>query len=74
MVYMTKYEKVRIIGIRAKQISMGAKPLVIFEDMVDSISIAEKEFEEKKIPVIIVRKHPNGKTEKFRACDMDYIE
>jgi DNA-directed RNA polymerase subunit K/omega len=74
MVYMTKYEKVRIIGIRAKQISMGAPPLVDFTDLIDSISIAEKEFEEKKIPLIIKRKHPDGKMEKFRVCDMDYIE
>lgn len=74
MNYMTKYEKVRILGVRATQISMGAPPLVNYEGLTEAMQIAEKEFDEKKIPIIISRIHPDGKVEKFKVCDLEYIE
>lgn len=58
---ITKYEKVRIIGVRATQLSMGAKPLIDVSNMTDILKIAEKEFEMGVIPISIIRTYPNGK-------------
>jgi len=72
--FITKYEKARIIGERAKQINYGAKPMVdIKENAIDGYLIALKEFEEKKIPFIIKRPLPNGGSEYWKLKDMEYI-
>lgn len=58
---ITKYEKVRVIGLRATQIANGSKPLVDVENMIDPLQMAEKEFNCGKIPINIIRKLPNGR-------------
>lgn len=58
---LTKYEKARIIGARALQISMGAPFLIkmspkrLEELKYDSLSIARLEFEEGVIPIEVLR-------------------
>ena len=47
----TRFEKARLIGSRALQISMGAKPLVDFDVNEDSIKIAIREYEEGVLPL-----------------------
>lgn len=68
---LTKFEKVRVIGQRAMQLSLGAPPLVDITGMQDAISIAEKELKENKIPIIIRRTYPNGETKEFDVSDMN---
>ena len=51
-----KYEKARIIGARALQISESSPVLVKVNGYATATSIAEKEFEAKKMPLEIVRK------------------
>ncbi|KAE8448147.1 hypothetical protein EG329_009751 [Mollisiaceae sp. DMI_Dod_QoI] len=58
--YMTKYEKARILGTRALQISMNAPVLVDLEGETDPLQIAIKELREKKIPLIVRRFMPDG--------------
>ncbi|OIR58968.1 MAG: DNA-directed RNA polymerases I, II, and III subunit RPABC2 [Amphiamblys sp. WSBS2006] len=58
--YITKYEKARVIGTRALQLSKNAPPLVEIDGETDPLEIAEKEFAEKKIPFIIRRHLPGG--------------
>ncbi|KAH9898949.1 RNA polymerase Rpb6 [Xylariomycetidae sp. FL2044] len=58
--YMTKYEKARILGTRALQISMNAPVLVDLEGESDPLQIAIKEMREKKIPLIVRRYMPDG--------------
>ncbi|CRK34107.1 hypothetical protein BN1708_006260 [Verticillium longisporum] len=58
--YMTKYEKARILGTRALQISMNAPVLVDLEGEADPLQIAIKELREKKIPLIVRRYMPDG--------------
>lgn len=58
--YMTKYEKARILGTRALQISMNAPVLVDLEGETDPLQIAIKELKEKKIPLIVRRYMPDG--------------
>ena len=51
----TRFEKARLIGARAIQISMGATPNVDFGDLIDPIDIAKKEYEEDKLPLDVIR-------------------
>ena len=67
---MTKFEYTRLIGIRAMQISMNAPVIVDTENMIDPINIAKKEIQEKKVPLIIKRKLPNGTFEHWNIRDM----
>lgn len=69
---ITKYEKVKVFGIRAEQISMGAMPCVDVGDLTNPLDIAEKEFNEHKIPIIIIRNFPNGKKVEIAVSEMDY--
>ncbi|KAI1777595.1 RNA polymerase Rpb6 [Hypoxylon cercidicola] len=58
--YMTKYERARILGTRALQISMNAPVLVDIEGESDPLQIAIKELRAKKIPLIVRRYLPDG--------------
>lgn len=72
--YLTKYEKARILGQRAKQIEVGAKPLVkVPENIIDGYIIAELELREKKIPFIIKRPIPGGAFEYWHIRDLENI-
>lgn len=69
--YMTKYERARVLGARALQISMNAPALVpVASDMFDPLDIAEKELKAKVIPLIIRRYLPNGDYEDWRVSDL----
>jgi DNA-directed RNA polymerase I, II, and III subunit RPABC2 len=71
---MTRYEKARILGERAKQINMGAKPFVEVDDsMIDGYLIALKELEQKRMPFIIQRPLPNGGSEYWRISDLEIL-
>ena len=72
--FITKYEKARILGERAKQLNSGARPMVeIDETLIDGYLIALKEYDEKKIPFIIKRPMPNGSCEYWRFSDMEIL-
>ena len=52
----TRFEKARIVGARALQISMGAPTLIkIPKDVVSPIDIAMLEFKEDAIPITVKR-------------------
>lgn len=52
----TRFEKARIIGARALQISMGAPSLIeIPKDVIFPIDIAMLEFKEDAIPITVKR-------------------
>jgi DNA-directed RNA polymerase subunit K/omega len=60
---LTKYEMVRILGERTKQLTMGAKPLIKNYQHLSYDRIAEEEFIRNIIPYKIKRPLPNGKYE-----------
>lgn len=71
---LTKYEKTRIIGQRAKQINAGANPFIQpTKDMMTGYLIAKKEVEEKKTPFIIRRPLPNGGSEYWHLRDLEIL-
>jgi DNA-directed RNA polymerase subunit K/omega len=60
---LTRYELVRIIGERTKQLSMGAKPLIIVNNKSEDLSYKEIAIEELKLnmlPFKIKRPHINS--------------
>ena len=72
--FITKYERARIIGERAKQLNMGAKALVeVGPEVIDGYLIALKEYQEKKIPFILKRPLPNGGCEYWKVKDLELI-
>lgn len=72
--YLTKYEKARILGQRAKQINAGATPFVkVPENVIDGYLIAELELQQKRIPFIIRRPLPNGGSEYWSLKDLENI-
>lgn len=52
---LTRFEKARLLGARAIQISMGAKPLVKIERSLDPIDIAYDELEAGVLPLDVIR-------------------
>ncbi|KAJ1649538.1 subunit common to RNA polymerases I, II, and III [Dispira simplex] len=58
--YLTKYERAKVLGTRALQLSMNAPPMVDIEGETDAFQIALKELRMRKIPFSIRRNLPDG--------------
>jgi DNA-directed RNA polymerase I, II, and III subunit RPABC2 len=69
--FVTLYEKTKIIGLRANQLSQGANPLIVVpKEVTDVRDIARLEFEQKRLPYIIKRPLPDGSFEYWRLVDL----
>lgn len=68
--YITKYEKARILGTRALQISMNAPVMVDLTGETDPLQIAMKELREGKIPLMIRRFLPDGSWEDWAVNEL----
>ncbi|KAI8889608.1 RNA polymerase Rpb6 [Backusella circina FSU 941] len=68
--YMTKYERARILGTRALQISLNAPVMVELDGESDPLVIAMKELREKKISLIVRRYLPDQTYEDWEAKDL----
>ena len=69
--YLTKYEKARVLGARALQISKNAPVMVNLDPGEwDPLKIAEKELLAKKIPFIIRRYLPNNTYEDWKVNEL----
>jgi len=72
--FLSKYERTRILGERAKQINDGAKPFVVSDpSVIDGYLIALKELEERKLPFIIRRPLNNGASEYWKLKDLEFL-
>ena len=72
--FLTKYEKARILGVRAKQIESGSKPFIALTDtIIESHLIAELELKEKKLPFIIRRPLPSGGSEYWPLRELEFL-
>lgn len=70
---LTKYEKARILGIRALQLSRGAPPMIsVTTNLTHVMDIAEEELKQNKLPFIIRRPLPNGKYVDVAVNDLIY--
>ncbi|CAM6123303.1 unnamed protein product [Calypogeia fissa] len=68
--YMTKYERARVLGTRALQISMNAPVMVELEGETDPLEIAMKELRVRKIPFTIRRYLPDGSYEDWGVDEL----
>lgn len=58
---LTRFEKARIMGARALQLSLGAPPFIdIPKNATTSLQIAMEELDHRVIPITIRRVQPNG--------------
>jgi len=72
--YLTKYERARVLGQRAKQINSGAKAFVKVPDsVIDGYLIAELEIMQKRLPFIIRRPIPGGGCEYWNLKDLEIV-
>lgn len=67
---LTKYEKVKILGIRCEQLQRGNEPLIKWDKEFSPREIALEELRQRKIPFMIRRKLPDGAFEYYRLDDL----
>lgn len=73
--YLTKFERAKILGQRAKQINNGSSIFVkVTPNIIDGHTIALMELNQKKIPFIIKRPLPNGVSEYWKVSDLNMLE
>tara|TARA_Y100001958_G_C21247139_1_gene578150 strand:+ start:2294 stop:3172 length:879 start_codon:yes stop_codon:yes gene_type:complete len=71
---MTRYEKTKVLGQRARQIDSGCKIFVKAPaNTIDGYLIAQEELKQKKLPFIIRRPIPNGGIEYWPVRELDVI-
>lgn len=73
---MSKYEFNSVIGLRATMLSKGAIPLVDVTDLeiksnMELRSVAIRELNENKLPFIVERQLPGGKSEHWKVASLD---
>jgi DNA-directed RNA polymerase subunit K/omega len=69
--FLTNFEKTKIIGLRANQLSKGSAPFIsVPKHITDVKDIAKLELEQKRLPFIIKRPLPNGQFEYWRLTDL----
>ena len=73
---MTHYEKIRILGIRSKQIAMGAKEMIKYDgaNSLSAIDIAKNELKVGMSPLIIKRSLPNNSYELWKVSELKIDE
>lgn len=70
---LTKYERVRILGDRAKQLSLGGKPMLLNVDNMNPKDIAKLELERGVIPFIIEKILPDGRRERWKVSELKIV-
>jgi DNA-directed RNA polymerase I, II, and III subunit RPABC2 len=72
--YLNKYERTKVLGMRALQISVGAVPLVDIGETTDAYEIALLELKQKKCPFVIRRYLPNNTYEDWKVSELIIID
>ena len=73
--YLTKFERAKILGQRAKQINNGSPIFVkVTPNIIEGHTIALMELQQKKIPFIIKRPLPNGSNEYWKVSDLNILD
>ena len=69
--FMTKFEKAKILGVRADMLANGANAMIAVPKYVDNCyEIAKMELKEGKIPLLVRRFLPNNNIEDWRVTDL----
>lgn len=69
--FLTNFERTKMIGLRANQISKGSAPFIAVPSHITDVrDIARMELEQKRLPYIIKRPLPDGSFEYWRLADL----
>jgi len=69
--FITKYERAKLLGVRAEMIASGSAAMIpVPKGVTSAYDIALLEFNAKKIPLMVRRFLPNGQHEDWRLEDM----
>lgn len=72
--FLSTFERTKLIGFRANQLSQGARPYILVPESVTStLEIAKMELEQRRLPFIIKRPMPDGTFEYWRLSDLMII-
>lgn len=71
---LNKYEKVRLLSVRSRQISLGAKPMLIGAEAMNPKEVARLELEKGIMPLKIERELPNGLKEIWLISELKILE
>jgi DNA-directed RNA polymerase subunit K len=63
---LTRFEKARVLGARALQVSLGA-PVLIKTKEIDPVEIAREELAQSAIKMIVIREYSDGTIERLEA-------
>jgi DNA-directed RNA polymerases I, II, and III subunit RPABC2 len=68
---LTKYERAKIVGTRAEQLARGAEAFVPIDARApfDACEVAMRELAARRLPFILQRHLPDGKTERVHLSD-----
>lgn len=71
---MTRYEKTKVIALRAQMLANGSMSFInIPKNTTSVIDIATLELKQRKIPFIIKRRIPNNTYEYWRINEMKWL-
>jgi DNA-directed RNA polymerase I, II, and III subunit RPABC2 len=69
--FLTQYEKTKILGMRANQLSQSARPYITVPEYVTDVwEIARMELAQRRLPFIVRRPMPDGTHEYWRLADL----
>jgi len=69
--FLTVFERTKIIGLRANQLSKGSVPFIaVPKHITDVRDIARLELDQKRLPFIVKRPLPDGTFEYWRLSDL----
>jgi len=71
---MTHYERVRVLGIRAKQIAMDSEVMAKYEGNLGAVELAKYELNYKTTPLIIKRSLPDNTYELWKVSELNIDE
>lgn len=63
---LTRFEKARVLGARALQVSLGA-PVLVKTKEINPVEIAREELSKSAIKILVIRKYPDGTEERLEA-------
>jgi DNA-directed RNA polymerase I, II, and III subunit RPABC2 len=71
---MTHYERVRVLGIRAKQIAMDSEVMAKYDGNLGAVELAKYELNYKTTPLIIKRSLPDNTYELWKVSELNIDE
>lgn len=76
--YYSKYEYTALLATRAQQLADGARPVVSLEGILPSDplfvwKVAEREIIEQRLPFLVHRRMPDGKSEFWSTQELEKI-